>query len=145
MMNSLTDPAPTSLSYPPVPSGYPPRAYPPQGYQPPGGYPAGPYYPAPQYPYYYPPQPVKKSSGLAVASLVLGILSILMAATLLIPLICGPLAILFGILSRKGDDKLSGLATAGIICGVVGLVLGLLFLIAIARNAPAFGTLLYNT
>lgn len=126
-------------AYPPVQSPYPPRQYTPAQpygqqppYTPPQGY-APPYYTAPpQYP--YPPQPVRRTNGLAVASMVLGIVSIVFFYALFFSVIMGGMALIFGICSRKGDDKMSGMAVAGIVCGSIGLVLGLLMIIAMAKG-----------
>jgi hypothetical protein len=66
-----------------------------------------------------------KTDGMAIASLVLGILSITC-----IGLIGTILAVVFGILSRKkikesgGALKGEGLALAGIILGIAGAVIG---------------------
>lgn len=65
-------------------------------------------------------------NGLGVASLVLGILSIVPLALLLLPAV---LAITFGVVGRRrvrrGEASNGGAALAGIICGSVGLVLGI--------------------
>lgn len=58
------------------------------------------------------PQPAK---GLAVASLVLGIVSLIMFAV-----IAGPLGIIFGGLAKSKGNR-SGMATAGIVCGIIGV------------------------
>ncbi len=78
------------------------------------------------------------TSGMAIASLVLGIVSIPTCVLYGVPaLICGPLAIIFSGSARKavnegraGGSSL-GLATAGKICGIIGLCLGAVFLILV--------------
>ncbi|HUU22140.1 MAG TPA: DUF4190 domain-containing protein [Phycisphaerae bacterium] len=80
-----------------------------------------------------------QTSGLATASLVLGIISIPGSFCYALPgLICGILAIIFGVLARKavargtaGGSSLS-LAKAGLICGVIGIILAVLFVIVVA-------------
>ncbi len=63
----------------------------------------------------------KEGKYFAIASLALGIISII-----LIPfkLITGSLAIVFGVLAKKRNY--TKYTTAGIICGVIGLILGLI-------------------
>jgi hypothetical protein len=73
------------------------------------------------------------SNGFAVASLVLGIVGIVLSLTLRIGLICDVLAIVFGALgyrrAREGAPN-GGLAKAGMILGIVGLsVLVLMFIL----------------
>ncbi|MDR2105919.1 MAG: DUF2510 domain-containing protein [Coriobacteriales bacterium] len=62
--------------------------------------------------------------GLAVASLVLGIVGILSCCLGWVGLIPGAIAVVLGILSVKSSKK--GMAIAGIICGAVAVVLGIL-------------------
>jgi hypothetical protein len=89
-----------------------------------------------------PPQAVaKKTPGLALASLILGIVSILGAAVLVIPTI---LAIVFGHISLsriRKDPNLtgSGMAIAGLVLGYVSIVFGIIFAGLMAAMAiPAF-------
>lgn len=136
----------------------PPQAMPPQQHQPepgpmesPPAMPPQQYQPATQQPYQSapagmmagtmaPPQ-AQVGNNMAVASLVLGIMSIVFSWWGLVTLAMGVLAIVFGV---KGMDRANfglpgkGMATAGLICGCVGLVayvvlgivtLGLFFLI----------------
>jgi hypothetical protein len=83
----------------------------------------------------------QKTSGMAVASLVLGILSMMGAAILIVPTI---LAIVFGhiSLSRTRRDKTlggSGIAIAGLVLGYVSIVFGVIFAGLLAAMAiPAF-------
>ena len=115
---------------PPIPPGYgpPPPGYgaPPPGYgapPPPPGYGAPPpgYGGQPQYGY-QPGGPKPGTNGLAIASLVTGILGC-----------CGPLAIaaiVLGIVARgqikQSGQQGEGLAIAGIICGALWLVVSIL-------------------
>jgi len=90
--------------------------------------------PAPVPPPVTGPAPAAPTSGLAVASLVLGILSIVFCAGFLImPLVCGILAVAFGgraqeehAIGQVSPSSL-GLARAGRICGAIGITLGSLF------------------
>ena len=62
--------------------------------------------------------------GLAIASMILGIISLLC-----FPAITGTLGIIFGGIA-KSKGCTSGMATAGIVCGVIGVALWLLMLVA---------------
>jgi len=68
-----------------------------------------------------PPTPHKSKMGLAIASMVLGILSIITFFAVILPIIFGILAIIFGILALKGTGR--GMAIAGIVTGTIGSVL----------------------
>lgn len=65
--------------------------------------------------------------GLAIAALVLGILSVLCILTIILPFPLGILAIIFGVLSLKSQKK--GMAVAGIITGGAGLLLSIVIII----------------
>lgn len=69
------------------------------------------------------PQATDPGKGMAIASLVLGIV-----AFFCFPIITGALGIIFGCVA-KGKGCRSGMATAGIICGSIGIALWLLMLI----------------
>ena len=98
-----------------------------------------PQYAQPQYaaPQYAAPQPAKKSNkiGFAIASLVLGIVSILMCCCCEIGALFGiPGAILGGIaISKKYDGK--GMAIAGVICSVVGILICIVYWILVCCGA----------
>jgi hypothetical protein len=93
---------------PPQPPQYPPQGMPPQGF-PPQGYPQQPYGGAPQ---------AAKSNGMAITSLIMGILSCIPGV--------GLLAILFGLLGmgKAKDPRVGGkgLAVVGLLLGVLGTV-----------------------
>lgn len=65
--------------------------------------------------------------GLSIASLVLGIVSILFVSRFIIAVACGVLAIIFGIKGKKRGGQ--GMATAGFITGIIGLSLQAVFFI----------------
>ncbi len=78
------------------------------------------------------PAPVRhKGEGMAVASMILGIISLvsLLFLQVTIPFLLGGVSIILAILSRGGEKKLPGKATAGIICSSSALVLAVLFCI----------------
>lgn len=90
------------------------------------------YPPQPQQPQYYPPQQPQQSNGLAVTSMVIGIVSV--------PGICIPylgwvlpiLAVIFGGVGlRKANQGASGkgMAIAGLVLGVIMLALMVVFTI----------------
>lgn len=69
--------------------------------------------------YGYAPAPqaqVQPAKGLAIAGMVMGIISIF-----LFPLITGSLGIIFGGVAKSKGNR-SGVATAGIVCGIIGVV-----------------------
>lgn len=96
------------------------RWYPPQPPQPPGT--------AVQGYAYYQGQQTLGMSGKAVASLVLGILSIVLCYVGFIP---GAIAIVLGVTAKRDIDREGfegrGLAIAGLICGIVGTSIQLLW------------------
>ena len=112
--------APTAPGYP---QQQPPVYGQPQGYAPPQGYaqPYGQPYPAPA-----------KSNGLAIASMICGIASVVFCwAYLILPLLAGVPAVIMGHMSLKkirNDSTLGGkaLAITGLITGYVGIALGLI-------------------
>ena len=65
----------------------------------------------------------KRSTGLATASIALGIVSIVTFCCLYAALPCGALAIILGLLSRGGEMTFSTTGKIGIVLGIIGLVL----------------------
>lgn len=75
----------------------------------------------------YDESPVPSSKkGFAIASLVLGILSMLCCCCGWIPVIFGAAALVFGILSLSKGYGGKGLAVAGIVCCVIGIIGGVI-------------------
>ena len=69
-----------------------------------------------------------KSNGYNIATLVLGILSIVCCCAYgVLSLILGALAIVFFIISKKKGTS-NGMALAGLICAIFGILLGIIFL-----------------
>ena len=137
--------APGAVGYPPpaAPGPYPPGGFPSGGQAPPpspypsappepGGYPppAPGYWPAPQAPGFV---PVSSTNGLAIASLVLGILWLFWLGSL-VGLILGLVA-LKQIKNRNQGGR--GIAIAGVVLGIVGLVLFVVVLIAGASTGSS--------
>ncbi len=74
------------------------------------------------------------SQGLAIASLILGILAILTSLVWYISIIVGVLAVIFGATSMKNGR---GKAIAGIVTGSVGIVLSLLIIWLVSAALPS--------
>ncbi len=78
--------------------------------------------------------------GLSIASMVLGIVSILLGRNFLIAIACGVLAIIFGLKGKKMGGK--GMAKAGFITGIIGVSLQLvLILIGTMLGLALIGTI----
>lgn len=90
-----------------------------------------------QNPVQYSPAP-QQTSGKAIASMILGICSILFCSAYGIPgLVCGILAVIFAkqanarISSGLAPETSAGMAKAGNICGWIGIALSVLFFLFI--------------
>lgn len=70
----------------------------------------------------------QKKNNMATASMVIGILSIVLSCCCFMGFGMGALAIVFAQLS-KVEERLEGKAKAGLITGIIGIVLGLVSLI----------------
>ena len=109
---------------PPYPQPYP-QPYPPQGYPPPayGQHP-------PPYPYPYPYPPARSTNGMAIASMVLGIVWVYWIGSIL--------ALIFGYLAlseiRKSKQAGEGMAIAGIVLGWIGVGILVIVLLSIATR-----------
>lgn len=112
---------------PPPPGGYPPGGYPPGGYMP-GGY----GYAAP------------RTDGLAIASLIVGILS-LVCFFVCLGILAGPAAAIMGFISRQriatSGGSLSGgtMALAGLILGVIGFLVSVIWFFLGISGSLNFG------
>ncbi len=91
----------------------------------------------PQNPYGAPPvAPAQPGKGLAIAGMVLGIISLLC-----FPYITGVLAIIFGAVAKSKGCK-SGMATAAVVLGAIGVGLWLIMLVACQSGTAAYMELL---
>ncbi len=76
-----------------------------------------------------------KSNGMATASLILGIVSIVTGFFGWLGIICGILAIIFAVVAKnkiKADPALAGSkgqATGGLVMGIIGLIIGIAVII----------------
>ncbi len=82
---------------------------------------------------------------MAVASLVLGILSLVAAILPFLPswlgAVLGIIGIILGALARKDSEK-AGMATAGMVLSIIGTVLCLIFWVACAACVGSLGSAL---
>lgn len=82
------------------------------------------------YPQYGEPVQQNNSKGFAIASLVLGILSVVCCCADYLALIMSVLALVFGFLSIKKQEASKSLAIAGMILGGIGLLLFIITIIS---------------
>lgn len=76
------------------------------------------------------------NNGMALASLVMGIMSLVCCCCSWLGTPCGALGIIFALLS-KGDEPMSSQAKTGLILSIIGIALGVILLILFA-GAQAF-------
>ncbi|MCL2860406.1 MAG: DUF4190 domain-containing protein [Oscillospiraceae bacterium] len=69
----------------------------------------------------------EEKTGLSIASMVLGIVSIVLICFIWISIPCAILAVIFGFIGRKKGGK--GMATAGLVLGIITLVFCILGII----------------
>ena len=84
------------------------------------------YNPNPDYSNYIPTPQLERPNGFAIASMVCGILAIVVCCTGILGIPLGALSILFAVLSKRRGRKLPGMSLAGILLSVAGILLGLL-------------------
>ena len=68
---------------------------------------------------------VNESKGLSIASMVLGIVSLVMLCIYYVSIPCAILAIIFAMVGRKKGGK--GMATAGLVIGIIDVAFALLW------------------
>lgn len=68
----------------------------------------------------------KRSNGLAIASLIMGILSLTTTCCIYAAIPFASLAIIFSLLSRGGEAKLDSKSMVGLLLGIIGLILTIL-------------------
>lgn len=78
-----------------------------------------------------------EANGLAVASLVFGIISVLLSWTVVLNIPCVCLTFAFSLLSR-GNKRKCGMAVTGTVLGIVSLVIGLAAFVSLAGLALGY-------
>ncbi len=74
-------------------------------------------------PYIAPNQPEKKKNGIGIASLVIGIISLISCCCWWLSIILGVASIILGIISLVQKETTKGFAITGIILGAMGIIL----------------------
>ena len=87
--------------------------------------------------------PVEENKGLSIASLILGIVSLVLFCFWYISLPCAIVAIILGIIGRKKGGK--GMGTAGIVLGAIALVIVVVILILAAVGVSMLASMDPNT
>lgn len=118
-------PAPPSTGTPPPPPPVTPPT-PPTYQAPPPSAPSG----------YIPPAPQPHSNGMAIASLIIGIFALILSWTVVLGIILGALALIFGFLGKKKahtDPSVGGrgMAIAGIVLAFIGIAIAALIIILV--------------
>ncbi len=72
----------------------------------------------------------KETKGLSIASMVLGIISIVLFCVYYISLPCAILAVIFGMIGKNRGER--GMAIAGLVLGIIALGLDVLAIAGIA-------------
>ncbi len=86
-----------------------------------------------------------QGKGKAIAALVLGIVALVFSCCCTyIGIICGVLAVIFGILEIKKNGEGKGMAIAGTICGGIGAVAGIIMTIINFINIQNGSNDIYN-
>ncbi len=65
--------------------------------------------------------------GLSIASMVLGIVSLILYCLPSVNILCGTISIIFGGISIAGKKPGKGMAIAGLVCSIVGISFYILF------------------
>lgn len=77
---------------------------------------------------------MEEKKGLSIASMILGIVSVVLCCVWYISVPCSVLAIIFGIIGKKKGGR--GMAIAGLVLGIIALAL---YVLAILGVASIFG------
>jgi hypothetical protein len=73
----------------------------------------------------------KRSSGLATASIVMGIIAIATSCCIYSAIVAGALSIIFALLSRGGELTMDSKGKIGLTLGIIGLVLTIIVYVAV--------------
>ncbi|MBP3706753.1 MAG: DUF4190 domain-containing protein [Clostridia bacterium] len=92
-------------------------------------------------------QPMVPGKGLGIASMVLGILSLVLFCVWYVAIPCGIIGLVLGAVgynkARSCNIK-NGMATAGIVCSCIALGLAVLFVIIVAIGMAELNSFYYN-
>ena len=88
--------------------------------------------------YQKPQQNGDGGQGMGIASMVLGIVSIVLCCIWYISLICAIAGIVFGVMQNRKSGR-NGMATAGIVCSIIGIVLTIAILVLAAIGFAMMG------
>ena len=78
--------------------------------------------------YYNQPEPPQSSNGFLIASMILGILSLVLGCCYGIGIVFGIISIILAFVGKKNNGgTFGGMGLAGIICSCIGILLGVLF------------------
>lgn len=91
--------------------------------------------------------PKKQNNGFAIASMVLGIISVLCCCIDYVSIVIAVIAIVFFAVDRKTNGKSSGMAIAGLVLGIFGIASGVLSIFSSIILNNAFPELesIYNS
>lgn len=85
-------------------------------------------------------QNTPKSNGLAIASMVLGIIALVLSCCVpYVPILLGLLAVILSGVSLAKKQGGKGMAIAGLICGIITLIPSILLLVTGAALLSEFG------
>ncbi|WP_229408000.1 DUF4190 domain-containing protein [Massiliimalia massiliensis] len=79
------------------------------------------------------------SKGMAVASMVLGIIALVLSCFWYISVPCAVVGLILGILGRKKCEAAKGMATAGMVMSIIAIVLVILFITVLAGIIASIG------
>lgn len=82
-------------------------------------------------------EPKKDRKGFCIASMVLGIIALVLFCVWYLSIPCAILAIIFGVLGIKSKGK--GMAIAGLVTGSIGLVVSVLIIVFLVIVGVAMG------
>lgn len=92
-------------------------------------------------PVYTAPPAANNGQGMAIASLVLGIASLVLMCLWYLAIPCGIVGLILGIMS--GKRMKTGMATAGVVLSIIGLVLSLIWIFGLGALILAGMSLSY--
>ena len=94
-----------------------------------------------------PQAPQKQNNGFAIASMVLGIISVLCCCINYVSIVIAVIAVVFFVVDRKTNGKSNGMAIAGLVLGIFGIASGVLSIFSSLILNNAFPELesIYNS